>query len=167
MVRDYVDIGSAPANEEGTAVGSPDYYEKAQPECTRFLNLIRKTFGDEPEGAHLAVVPNPHDFGTYYSVVCHYNTDFEAARDYAFRCEDEAPTEWPDEDPSAAAPKPEPVKLNMDLVMAAVEDDDGTGFCLACGAQASGCEPDARDYQCDSCGEKRVFGAMEVLLMVG
>lgn len=42
---------------------------------------------------------------------------------------------------------------------------DNPGFCIACGADAEGCEPDAREYECEACGEKAVYGASEVLLM--
>ena len=31
--------------------------------------------------------------------------------------------------------------------------------------QHDGCEPDARNYTCESCGEPKVFGAEELLLM--
>lgn len=41
---------------------------------------------------------------------------------------------------------------------------DNPGICLACGEDADGCEPDARGYECESCGEPRVFGAEELLL---
>lgn len=166
MARDYIDIGPVPADEPCEQVGTPNYDpQKGRQECTRFLNLLRKTFGDEPAGARLAVKSNPHDFGPYNSVVCHYDDSFEGAAEYAFRCQDEAPTKWPDEDPSAAAP--EPRKISMDQVMEAVQADDGTGFCLACGEQASGCEPDAHNYTCDSCGQNQVFGAEELLMMGG
>ncbi len=44
--------------------------------------------------------------------------------------------------------------------------EDGTlGICLACGEVQGGCEPDARDYECDSCGERRVYGIEEALVM--
>jgi hypothetical protein len=39
-----------------------------------------------------------------------------------------------------------------------------TGFCLACGAERECCEPDARNYPCDSCGKTLVFGAEEIPL---
>ena len=43
---------------------------------------------------------------------------------------------------------------------------DGTkGFCLACGEEADGVEPDARKYECESCGAPKVFGYAELLLM--
>ena len=37
------------------------------------------------------------------------------------------------------------------------------GFCIACGADADGCEPDAREYTCEECGEAKVYGAAELL----
>ena len=60
--------------------------------------------------------------------------------------------------------------LTLDRVMDAVgEYHSGLtnpGFCIACGEDADGCEPDARNYVCDCCGESKVFGAEELLLMV-
>lgn len=40
---------------------------------------------------------------------------------------------------------------------------DNPGFCLACGEEAEGCEPDARRYECEFCGEKMVLRVAEVL----
>ena len=36
--------------------------------------------------------------------------------------------------------------------------------CLICGEEADGCEPDARNYKCESCGAEQVFGAEEIIL---
>ena len=58
-----------------------------------------------------------------------------------------------------------PECLSMEDVMSAVEEDTNVGFCLACGAARDGCEPDAREYPCDECGEHKVYGAAEILLM--
>lgn len=41
---------------------------------------------------------------------------------------------------------------------------DNPGFCLACGQEADGCEPDAEGYECESCGEAAVYGADELLI---
>ena len=44
--------------------------------------------------------------------------------------------------------------------------DAGVGFCLACGEEAdSGIEPDARRYLCEACGQCKVYGLEELLLM--
>lgn len=55
--------------------------------------------------------------------------------------------------------------IDEDTIIAAVQADECIGFCTACGEEAYGCEPDAREYECESCGEHAVFGAEELLLM--
>lgn len=40
---------------------------------------------------------------------------------------------------------------------------DNPGFCLHCGSEADGCEPDAERYLCEACGHHRVFGAEQIL----
>lgn len=42
---------------------------------------------------------------------------------------------------------------------------DNPGFCIACGADAEGCEPDAAKYECEECGRREVYGA-EFLALV-
>lgn len=39
---------------------------------------------------------------------------------------------------------------------------DNPGFCVACGNEQEGCEPDARHYECEECEERTVFGASEL-----
>jgi hypothetical protein len=39
-----------------------------------------------------------------------------------------------------------------------------SGFCRACGAPRECCEPDARNYECEECGEHEVFGAEEFIM---
>jgi len=57
-------------------------------------------------------------------------------------------------------------KLTLDRVIQAVESDEYIGFCVACGAEAYGVEPDARKYECEACGKPKVYGAEELLLMI-
>lgn len=58
-------------------------------------------------------------------------------------------------------------RITLEGVIAAVEADDNMGLCLACGSEAYGCEPDARRYTCESCDAKAVFGAEEIIVMIG
>ncbi len=39
------------------------------------------------------------------------------------------------------------------------------GFCIQCGAEREYCEPDAREYSCNYCGECAVYGAEELVIM--
>lgn len=57
-------------------------------------------------------------------------------------------------------------KITLDRIVEMVERDDMEGICLACGADAMNVEPDARRYPCESCGERKVYGAEQLLLMV-
>ena len=58
--------------------------------------------------------------------------------------------------------------ITTDRIFEAVERRmtalENPGFCNACGAEADGVEPDARNYDCESCGEPQVFGAEELML---
>ena len=54
-------------------------------------------------------------------------------------------------------------KITLARVMNAVKKDDGIGICKACGKSQKYCEPDARNYTCNSCGKPEVFGAEELL----
>jgi hypothetical protein len=55
--------------------------------------------------------------------------------------------------------------VTMDRILEAAQADDNLGICCGCGEEAYGVEPDARKYECESCGAKRVYGAEELLLM--
>ena len=59
------------------------------------------------------------------------------------------------------------VICEKDILAANEEDQTGltsTGFCLSCGLSQQGHEPDAAGNECESCGEKKVCGAHELLL---
>ena len=43
---------------------------------------------------------------------------------------------------------------------------DNPGFCLACGNEQDGCEPDAHNYECEACGERQVFGSDAILMNI-
>ena len=93
-MRDYFVIGCSPYEEDCVQVGDPHYYQKMLVECHRFIELLRTICGPEPEGAQLAIKAFDHDFGVYHEVVCWFNTENEAARAYAARCEDDMPATW-------------------------------------------------------------------------
>lgn len=96
-MRDYITIGSTPCDEPCAQVGSADYHARARREMRAFIGQLRRVFGPEPEGAHLAVKSFPHDFGTYHEVVCYFDTDHPDSAKYALKIEAETPWEWDDQ----------------------------------------------------------------------
>jgi len=58
-----------------------------------------------------------------------------------------------------------PQEQLFEALRLAEEDCSNPGFCLSCGEEQDGCEPDARGYECESCGAMKVCGAAEILLM--
>ncbi len=108
-----LEIGPVPANERCEQLG-PNYRPaRARLECRTFIELIRRTVGEEPDGAFLIVFPNRHDFGTYFEVAVRYDPENEAALAYAFRVDAEAPSEW-DEEARAALARPDQSSARSD-----------------------------------------------------
>jgi hypothetical protein len=61
---------------------------------------------------------------------------------------------------------PDLSRVDPDAVLAAVQADDQLGFCVHCGAEAGGVEPDAEGYKCYACGQLAVYGAEQLLLLL-
>jgi hypothetical protein len=55
----------------------------------------------------------------------------------------------------------------LDTAIELCENDEMCGICHSCGYIQDCCEPDARNYTCEDCGENKVFGAQETLIMLG
>ena len=60
--------------------------------------------------------------------------------------------------------------ITLDAVMEAVQRQrsslDNPGFCIACGAEAEGFEPDAEQGECECCGEQQIYGTEALLFMI-
>ena len=91
---DSIDLGCAPWNEDCASVGQEGFAMRAQRECRALIAQFRRACGDPPAGVRFRVVSNPHDFGTYYSVVVEYDGDDAEGAAYAQRCDDENPDVW-------------------------------------------------------------------------
>lgn len=55
----------------------------------------------------------------------------------------------------------------MDACERSMTTLDNPGFCIACGEDAEGVEPDAEQYKCEYCRKEAVYGAEQLLLMAG
>lgn len=60
--------------------------------------------------------------------------------------------------------------ITQDVILDAVRANNRTlsnlGYCVACGYEHDEVEPDARNYECEDCGEFQVYGAEELLFHV-
>ena len=56
--------------------------------------------------------------------------------------------------------------ITPDRVIDLVRADDQLGVCVCCGEEAYSIEPDRRRGICESCGQRGVFGAEELLFML-
>lgn len=54
----------------------------------------------------------------------------------------------------------------MEAVEAQMTSLDNPGFCILCGCEHEGVEPDAREYKCEACGGPFVYGAEELLMRI-
>lgn len=97
-MRDVIEIGPVPCDEECQQVGTANYDSfRAKLECECFRDQLRRQFGDEPEGARLRIKSNSHDFGNYLEVVCYFDDAYPDSVEYAFKCEEEAWAIWDNE----------------------------------------------------------------------
>lgn len=89
---DYLSIGPVPPDEDCEQVGPNCDYDKMKRECKRYIEALRKKLGPERGSARLSVKGFPHDFGTYYEVVCYYSD--QEGLEYALDCESNGPLTW-------------------------------------------------------------------------
>lgn len=91
---DSIDLGSAPWNEECASVGDEDYSARAHRECWALIGQLKRSCGDPPAAVRFRIASNPHDFGTYCSVVVEYDGNDAEAAAYAQRSDEERPDFW-------------------------------------------------------------------------
>lgn len=81
-MKDYIELGGAPYNEDCAQVGEVEYLRKAKEQCFKYIEQIRRYY-PEPEQGYLTIKRFGHDFGSYYEVVAVYNTDDEDSCEWA------------------------------------------------------------------------------------
>ena len=69
----------------------------------------------------------------------------------------------------ASAPANTDPPVHADVTFSRLEKailaSEEMGFCIACGAERDGVEPDAEKYRCDECGTSSVYGADQLILL--
>jgi hypothetical protein len=94
MQGNVLALGPVPAQEAAAQPGDSDYAARAFAQCQRFIALLRRRLGPEPDGARLVVRRSDQEFDPYLEVVVRFNDENGAARAYAARCDRDAPARW-------------------------------------------------------------------------
>jgi hypothetical protein len=97
-------LGPVPVQESAARPGDSDYAARAFAECQQFIALLRRRLGPEPYGAKLGVRRSDQDFDPYLEVVLRFDDREGAARDYAARCDRNAPVRWDSASREVAGP---------------------------------------------------------------
>lgn len=101
-MREWIEIGSAPVEEECAQIGEANYRDKALAECRLFMEEIENHhfdyFGEslESRGCKLRVKATDHDFGRYYEVAIGFSPDCPVAGERAYWVIDNSPARWSD-----------------------------------------------------------------------
>lgn len=94
MQGNVLALGPVPAQEASARPGDSDYAARAFAQCQRFIALLRRRLGPEPDGTRFGVRRSEQEFDPYLEVVVWFDDEDAAARAYAARCDREAPTRW-------------------------------------------------------------------------
>jgi hypothetical protein len=97
-VRSDFDLLSTAPPEE-TCVQGDDDPQRAVDEGRRYIRLLRRAIGREPDGSELRIHSNPHDLGTYYTVQYLFDDEREDHIAYMRRIENDGPLTWNDGEP--------------------------------------------------------------------
>lgn len=90
-------LDSCPVEEEAAQTIDPDFARKNKAECLAFIQAIKRVCGQPPEGVSIRIKEETgHDFGPYRVVVVRFDSSNQAAAEYAYHVEDNAPARWSD-----------------------------------------------------------------------
>ena len=99
--RDFIELGSAPVDEDCIQVEDSGSYMGAMvEECQRYKEMLQRIFPDyEDYNCTFSIKSFDHDFGAYYEVVIWYyepDEDQSDGIDFALFVESNLPDTWED-----------------------------------------------------------------------
>jgi hypothetical protein len=92
-MKKFIQLGTAPSNEDCVQTGSKDYQERSRIEASIHINQLQRCFKRIPKAFNFGMKKFNHDFGEYIDVVLYYgNSDTDENRAYAIQ--DKLPVVW-------------------------------------------------------------------------
>lgn len=97
-MKEYLELGATPCNEDCAQVGSDNYFEESSKESKRYIDLLEKKFGEHrPLSCSFRKKSFPHDFGSYYEVVVYFDSNDDESVKFAYHVENNLPETWSDD----------------------------------------------------------------------
>ena len=104
-MREQVEFGPTPVDEDCAQLGSDDYEARARKETHAYLQQLWRMLERDmnvtpetcPKSFRLAARSLAHDFGNYFEVAAIFDDEDEAAIDLALHLEGTLPLVWDDE----------------------------------------------------------------------
>lgn len=95
MAFDYIELGPVPAGETCVQVGTDHYMAKSLRECKVYQRMLERLC-PIPPGLPVAFVvrSHAHDFGPYREVSVRFCDGNQAAVDFAYHLDANAPDQW-------------------------------------------------------------------------
>ena len=97
-MKDFIELGSAPCDEECAQVGEENYRERAYVECYAYIEQLKRiieTWVEElPQSFGFKIKSFAHDFGHYYEVSVYFADEDDKAMHLAYKLEDNLPAKW-------------------------------------------------------------------------
>jgi hypothetical protein len=97
-MRDYIEIGPTPCDENCAQVGDDNFRMIADKEMSIYIDQLNRMFGDLIKNSHSVSFSKKwfaHDFGTYGEVVI--NFDDEKDSEIPYKIERNLPEQWDEE----------------------------------------------------------------------
>ena len=99
-MRDYIEIGPTPSDENCAQVGDIYYGIRSKIETTAYLNQLNRMFPEVLNSSTLrfSIKTFQHDFGSYKEVVINYDSDDEEEYEIAIsKIDKNIPSNWDEE----------------------------------------------------------------------
>lgn len=95
--KEWMELGTTPANEDCVQVSKEDYLPAMTKECERYKEMLINRY-PVPAGvnAYFGIKTFPHDFGSYKEVCIIYDAGDERSANFALFVEGSLPQEWDD-----------------------------------------------------------------------
>ena len=94
-MKQFVELGNCPYNEEGVQVSKEEYLEEMSKESLKYIALLRKKFFQAIKyNCKFSIKSFQGYFGNYQEVVINYDTEDHNAIRYAFFVDNHLPAKW-------------------------------------------------------------------------